>query len=158
MVTKEEVAGLEKAFDVRLPADYVAFILNYPERLKALKKDSGWKQESPAHRELLSDPKALQKINELVRSPNTPWTAEDPEAGFQDDGPWPAHYFVIGDDPTGNYWCLNTKSTGTQVLFYDHDFGTFQKQADSVEQFAAWLVETIEKWNQRQAKKGPRTT
>jgi hypothetical protein len=141
MMTKDQVSNLQRTFGLHLPLGYVAFILNYPERLKAIKTDLGWKQESPADRQLLSEYEPVKRVNELVRLPNTPWT--------KDDGPWPASYFVIGDDETGNYWCLDTNKTDDAVLFYDHERGTFDEQAKSVMEFAGWLVQEIRKWNER---------
>src|ERR1035437_879229 len=122
-MTKEDIANLEQAFGVRLPPDYVAFVTRYPHRLRSLKTDLGWKQESPADRELLGDAEKLRRINELVRIPGTPWTVGD--------GPWPDHCFFVGDDETGNYWCIDSRSASGHILFYDHDSGTFRKQCDN---------------------------
>jgi hypothetical protein len=143
-VTARTLAGLEKAFGLSLPKGYVRFVCRYPDDLLHTKTDLGWKQESPAERQLVNDVAKLQKLNALVRLPGTPWT--------EDDGPWPEHCFVIGDDECGNYWALDTREADSPVYFYDHDYGTFTRQHGSVEEFGRWLVQHIREWNQKQKK------
>jgi hypothetical protein len=80
--------------------------------------------------------------NEDVRKAGTPWT--------EDGGPWPERYFVIGDDQCGNYWVIDLKLTGQEVLFYDHDVGKFEVVHKTVEAFAKELVRSTKKWNREQ--------
>jgi hypothetical protein len=141
-MTDAELAEIEERLSVALPGAYRAFLLPYPAELIAAKKDFGWKKESPSDKQLVNDAAQLIELNEDVREPGTPWTAED--------GPWPTRYFVVGDDLCGNYWCIDLDGPGADVWFYDHDLGDFEPQFSSLDEFAAELLRDVESWNREQ--------
>jgi hypothetical protein len=141
----DDLDVLEAQLRVELPLAYKKFLLAYPTRLSELRRDMGWKQESPADRELLNDPWQLLKDNHCVRMPRTPWT--------DNHGPWPDRYFVIGNNECGDYWALDLSEPSTRVYFYDHERGIFAMQSDSVQDFADWLADDVENWNQRRQEK-----
>jgi len=145
MIRKDDLNLLQVMLGVRLPEDYQKVLLAYPQWLSILRRDMGWKQESPADRELLNDPWQLLKDNHCVRMLRTPWT--------EDDGPWPDRYFVVGNNECGDYWTLNLSEPGSSIYFYDHEKGLFTKQFDTVDAFADWLAQDIKKWNETRATK-----
>src|SRR5207237_929115 len=110
-MTSAELDDIESRLSVRLPACYREFMLDYPPALVETKKDFGWFRESPADRQLQNSARSLLEMNEDLRRPGTPWTAED--------GPWPPCYFAIGNDQCGNYWCIDLKTTDPGIWFYD---------------------------------------
>lgn len=130
---------VRNVLQLRIPKAYAQFIRNYPSRLLNIKRDMSWRQESPASREIVMDPWNIVQLNYGVRLPGTPWTIED--------GPWPEQFFVIGDNQCGDYWVLDVTEPGTTVYFYDHDLGTFEKNHETIEEFAEWLIQDIENWN-----------
>jgi SMI1 / KNR4 family (SUKH-1) len=138
-MTESEIQRLESRLTIRLPDEYRDFLLSYPRQLVEAKKELAWKRESPSERELINDANRLASLNDFIRLPDTPWTS--------DDGPWPRHYFVIGDDECGNYWCLDVRTPTTAVWFYDHDAGEFQQEYDSLHEFADALLVRAEQWN-----------
>jgi SMI1 / KNR4 family (SUKH-1) len=138
-MTDAEVSKIEQRLAIALPAVYRAFLLRYPPPLVSAKKDLGWLQEAPSERQLVNDAGQLIELNEDIRQPGTPWTA--------DDGPWPARYLVIGDDQCGNYWCIDRHASGDRVWFYDHELGVFEQHFGTLEEFAADLLRDVESWN-----------
>jgi len=141
-MTDADVGAIEARFGIQLPADYRRFLLAYPAELIATKKNLGWKQESPAERELYNNPARSIQYNEDARRPGTPWTP--------DDGPWPEHFFIIGDDQCGNYWCVDLDGA-PGVWFYDHDTGDFEPVALSIEEFARDVLLEVRTWNAEQS-------
>ncbi len=79
--------------------------------------------------------------NQDVRRPGTPWVGE---AG----DPWPENYFVIGDDQCGDYWCVDLRTADPGVFFYDHEIGAFERQHDSLHEFAESLLADIAEFNE----------
>lgn len=139
---ESDVARIEERLKLTLPSAYRRFLLNYPSILIETKADLRWCHESLSDRKLRFNIDELIYFNEDVRVPGTPWT--------EDDGPWPDHYFVIGDDQTGNYWVIDVSSSDEAVLFYDHEIGTFTVEHKTLEAFADHLVRSTIKWNEEQ--------
>ena len=141
-----EVAELESSLGFSVPKAYQKFVVNYPAALVTTEIDLSWKKEAPADRQLRIDPIDVLALNRDVRCPGTPWT--------EDEGPWPEHFFVIGDDECGNYWALDQRrAESSAVYFYDHDYGKFTKEHDSLDGFAKHLVEYVEDWNKDKARR-----
>lgn len=139
---ESDVVRLEARLNLTLPIAYRRFLLNYPSILIETKTDLRWCHESLSDRKLRFNIDELIYYNEDVRVPGTPWT--------EDEGPWPDHYFVIGDDQTGNYWVIDVLSSGEMVLFYDHETGTFTVEHKTIQAFTDHLVQATIKWNQEQ--------
>ncbi len=106
---------IETELNISLQSWYKEFIESYPKELEELCYDYDWKKEYVYERELLKNKEALLDINNNLRTDDgTPWI---------NGGPWPNHYFVIGDDECGNYWFIDTQKQDKSIWFYDHDFG-----------------------------------
>ena len=116
---RSDIAAIEAQFDVTLPGEYVSLLLAYSKDLPELV--SGL--------ELYNQQWELVSDNESVR--------KGPLWGVT----WPAHYFVIGSDGAGNYFCIDTKHTAPPILFFDHDDRTFRQEAPSL---AEWLPQLRE--------------
>lgn len=138
-IQEVEIKRLEKKLGLNLPGHDRQFLLNYPSELIETKLDMEWCHESISDRKLRFNLDELGYYNQDVRKSGTPWT--------EDDGPWPDRYFVIGDDQCGNYWVIDLESKGREVLFYDHDEGSFAVVHKTIEGFAKDLVRSTKKWN-----------
>ena len=145
-MTGAELDAIESCLSVRLPAYYREFMLNYPPALVEAKKDFGWFRESPAERQLQRSARSLLEMNEDLRRPGTPWTA--------DDGPWPPCYFAIGNDQCGNYWCIDLTTTDPGIWFYDHDPGRFDLRYATIQAFADELLSDVGSWNRERGSSG----
>src|SRR5215210_7185118 len=139
-MTNADVAKVESALAVTLPAHYRRFLLAYPQSLIDNKLDLGWVQEAPADRQLYNNPARLIELNRDVRLPGTPWVGE---AG----DPWPDNYFVIGDDQCGNYWSVDLQASDPGVWFYDHEIGAFERQHECLHDFGKSLLKEIADFN-----------
>jgi hypothetical protein len=135
-----EVAAMESELALTLPGHYRQFLLAYPQQLLDIKLNLGWVEEAPADRHLCNTSARLIELNREVRLPGTPWVGE---AG----GPWPDHYFVVGDDQCGNYWCVDLRTADAGVWFYNHELGQFERHYGSLEEFGASLVAEIAAFN-----------
>ena len=110
---------------------------SYPPELEQTKLDLGWCQEAIADRYFRKAHGSIEQLNDDVRTPGVPWT--------EGDGPWPNHFFVIGDDQCGNYYAVEAREGGGQVFFYDHDLGTFALAHETLEAFGQHLIrETLD--------------
>jgi hypothetical protein len=144
-MTDADVAALEAALAVTLPDHYRRFLLAYPRPLLDNKLDLGWVQEAPADRQLVNNPARLIELNRAVRLPGTPWVGE---AG----DPWPARYFVVGDDQCGNYWCVDLLTVDPGVWFYDNELGAFERQHASLDEFGESLLAEIAEFNRERGR------
>ncbi len=130
MKTIQEIAA---RFSLQLPVAYVEFLLSFPAELEHTKLNLGWCQEAISDRYLRKAPESIAELNDDVRAPGVPW--------IDDDGPWPNHFFVIGDDQCGNYYAIDIRADDAAVFFYDHDEGSFTLEHESLEAFARHLVQ-----------------
>ncbi len=56
---------------------------------------------------------------------------------------WPDDYFVIGEDGCGNYYIVNADEDDQSVLFYDHDVDIIYRRAESLNDFAARILDEV---------------
>jgi hypothetical protein len=125
---------------VRLPQEYRALLIDYPQLLRNTKTNLGWKQESISDRELYDQANHIIQINLDMRRPGTPWIGEE-------GGPWPDHMFVIGDDQCGDYWCIDVTAPECAVWFYEHDLGEFQPDSPSLAAYIDKTVSDVQSFN-----------
>jgi hypothetical protein len=86
---EKDIAGIETAVGVTLPAHYRRFLLEHAQALRAAKK------KLPMRALLYFGPKEIIAINKgLHDNPRMIEINEDSE-------PWPLNYFVVGTDGGG---------------------------------------------------------
>lgn len=126
-MTDVDLDRIESALALKLPAFYRRFMLDYPRWLP--EKQPDW---SDVEKWELADPDRVIHFNRYVRS-------FEP-AEFFDDGPWPAHYFVIGSERDQNWFFLDLASGSEAVLLFHHEEGEVRREAESLGEFPAALV------------------
>lgn len=119
---------IESALALKLPASYRRFMLDYPRWLPAKQPD--WSDVEKW--ELADDPDRVIRFNQYVRGFGP--------GEFFDDGPWPAHYFVIGSERDQNWYFLDLASGSDAVFLFHHEEGEIRREADSLAEFSAALV------------------
>ena len=137
-MTEDDLKRVEEALDVKLPAPFRTFMLNYPDVLVLTKTDLGNRQESISEREFLNSADSMIHLNKDVRLDDD-WTV--------DGGPWPQKYFVIGDDECGDYYAIDLVNFDGRVYFYEHETGEFEHSANSLADFVDTLVRDVVEFN-----------
>jgi hypothetical protein len=130
----EQFSALESRFSVVLPDFYRAFCRAYPLRLTTTNQ----RDESISEREFVANFDRLIELNEGVR---------DPDLWYFGEHPWPAHFFVIGDDGYGNHFFLDTTGAHKGVLFEDIYSWDIECRAESLEQFVLQIENDIAESN-----------
>jgi cell wall assembly regulator SMI1 len=121
-VTEQEIADIEAAVGVSLPAHYRRFLLEHAGTLRDAK------QRIPMRALLYSEPEEIIWINKGLR--DNPRMIEINE----DSEPWPPNYFVIGTDGGGDYWMVDLNDEKEAFWMYDSEAGGRIVPAD----FASW--------------------
>ncbi|WP_428525647.1 SMI1/KNR4 family protein [Roseibium sp.] len=133
-VTADEMDKLEREFDISLPKDYRAQILNtgLPTPTLALMNA------------IVEDSIDLIDLNELFKPAQAIATTEQwRTAGL------PNELLAIGADSVGNLFCFNVNDLKhecavARVYLWDHDFGATEKISRS---FSNWIGEYTGKWS-----------
>lgn len=123
---------IEKWYDIRLPAEYCSFVLDYP----ALDSES----EQRYLEETIS--RTMEGVvidNDFFRiEGNGPATSP----AFQEHG-WKPSYFVVGSDGCGNYYFLDTAKKPAPVYFFDHERETVEFLASDITGLLAHFQEIL---------------
>jgi len=133
-LTASDLDRIERELALRLPANYRALVINYPDALGPSGPDY----------ELLDDPQQLIDINKLYRA-----------QGFF-GMPWPEHYYSIGGDGSGNDYYLDLRVEPSPVYFADHEGSIYSEQWPSLD---AWLAERVKErreWEQEERQRQER--
>ena len=138
-MTEHEIAGIETAVGIALPAHYRWFLMEHADTLRDAK------QRLPMRAILYSEPGDIVWINKALR--DNPHMIEVNE----DEDPWPPNYFMIGTDGGGDYWMVDVDDSRETFWRYDSESGGLIVPAD----FQSWAeymaalkrdLEQPEKW------------
>jgi hypothetical protein len=127
-MTDADLDRIESALDLKLPAFYREYMLNYPRWLP--ERQPEWSDVTQW--EFADEPDRVIHFNHLVRG------SEPGE--FFDDGPWPAHYFVIGSEAEQNWYFLDLKGGSEAVYLFHHEMGDVAEEARSLGEFPYGLL------------------
>ena len=133
-MTSAELKWIESELGVTLPAAYKQFQREYPVKLFRFRFLDGAGNEEDQYW-LFS---RADKVVAFTRSFRTDHQV------FARGGklkPWPEQYLVIGSegDYGGDCFCLDIATAAGGVYRFDHEKGTFQKQAGSIKEYATKL-------------------
>ena len=128
-MTNAELDRIESALGVKLPAFYRRFMLDYPRWLP--EKQPDWSDVERG--ELANEPNRVIHFNRYVRGFGP--------GEFFDDRPWPDHYFVIGSEEEQNWYFLDLEGGSEAVFLFHHEEGEVRREAESLAEFPAALVE-----------------
>lgn len=127
-MTDADLDRIESALDLKLPAFYRRFVLNYPQHLA----DEQPEWSDIEKWELANDPDRVIHFNQYVR---------DARPGeFFDDRAWPTHYFVIGSEQEQNWYFLDLQSESEVVYLFHHEMGDVAQEAPSLAAFPDSLL------------------
>lgn len=127
-MTDADLDCIEAALDLKLPAFYRQYMLNYPRWLPEQQP-----QCSDVTRwEFADDPEQVIRFNQYVRSCSP--------GEFFDDKPWPRHYFVIGSERDQNWYFLDLRAGSEAVFLFHHEMGDVAQEAASLADFPASLI------------------
>lgn len=130
-MTAADLARIEAALGFELPASYRQFMLRYPrERLLAAQPE--W-LEPVTEWEFADNPDRVVAFNRFVRT--------QPDRVFMDDGPWPDHLLVIGNEADINYFAIDRTGADPTVLRWNHENGKLEPRADSLDDFVRYLLD-----------------
>jgi hypothetical protein len=127
-MTDADLDRIEAALDLKLPAFYRRYMLTYPRWLADKQPD--WSDVT--RWEFADDPDRVIHFNRYVRS------FEPGE--FFDDGPWPAHYFVIGSEREQNWYFLDLVGGSEEVFLFHHEMGDVAPVAATLSGFPDSLL------------------
>ncbi len=128
-MTNAELDRIESALDLKLPAFYRQYMLDYP--LWLVDKQPEWSDVVMG--EFANDADRIIEFNQEVR-----------EAGpgeFFDDRTWPLHYFVIGSECEQNWYFLDLASGTETVYLFHHEMGEVSPAAESLDKFPDALLD-----------------
>lgn len=128
-MTADDLDRIAAALDLELPGFYRKMMLQYPRWL--VERQPSW--SDVARGDFADDPGRVIHFNRLVR--------DGGPGEFFDDGPWPAHYFVIGSEEEQNWYFLDLAGGSEAVYQYHHDRGEVIMLAPSLREFPAALAE-----------------
>jgi len=129
-MTNTELDRIESALDVKLPAFYRQYMLNYP--LWLTEKQPEW--SDVAMGEFANDADRIIEFNRYVRGAG-------PDEFF-DDRTWPLHYFVIGSECEQNWYFLDLASGSETVYLFQHEMGDVAPAAESLAKFPDALLQS----------------
>jgi hypothetical protein len=110
-MNESDLAGIEAAVGVSLPAHYRRFLMEHAETLRDAK------QRIPMRALLYFEPEDIIGINRGLRdNPRMIEINEDTE-------PWPPDYFVIGTNGGGDYWMVDLSDESEAFWTYDSEAG-----------------------------------
>jgi len=121
-MTHNDVLRIERELGITVPGDYQALVTDYPAELFQYAADF----------DLMDDSERLIAMNRQVRS--------GPFYGAE----WPAHYFAIGEDGCGDYYCLDLTRSSSPVIFFDHETRSFVELARSLQEWWPMVIREYE--------------
>ena len=127
-MTKADLDRIESTLDLKLPAFYPRFMLDYPKWLP--EKQPEW--ANVTEWEFANDADRVIHFNQYVRSCEPGW--------FFDDIPWPPHYFVIGSEAEQNWYFLDLAGGSEAVYLFHHEMGEVGQEAASLSEFPYSLI------------------
>jgi hypothetical protein len=127
-MTNADLDRIESALNLKLPAFYRCYMLNYLRWL--VEKQPKWSDVT--RWEFADDPDRVIHFNQYVR--------EAAPGEFFDGGPWPAHYFVIGSEAKQNWYFLDLAGGSEAVYLFHHEMGDVAQEAGSLTEFPQVLL------------------
>lgn len=139
-MTAKDLATIESELNLVLPKHYREFMLNYPAAVSEARLDLGDEQRSPEESYFLNHANLVIEANKRVREPGLMMVNAETE-------PWPDKYFVIGNDGSGNLWCILKGNRSQSVWYFDHEEGWFGRQSKSLQEYTEYTLTFIEEFN-----------
>jgi cell wall assembly regulator SMI1 len=109
-MTADDITQIERELGMSVPADYRALVTAYPANLPA---------EARGY-DLLDHPSYIITENRSARRSTV--------HGIR----WPDPYFIIGQDGSGGWFCLDTQRNHSPVIYFDHEDRSFREVAASL--------------------------
>ncbi len=109
-----------------IPGPYLELMANYPAELN---RPYPGVPELISEFELAADPQAVIRLNQMVREEDI-WTEE---------GPWPTHLLVIGEEIGGDLAALNLDEPGFPVERLLHEVAKFKRVAANLTDYIKLL-------------------
>ena len=121
-----------------LPADYIDLLANYPQELTTAVRaiDESDSLGTVADAELLQSLECVIALNLEVRG--QPLVTPDGTEQL-----WPDQFAVIGENGSGNYFCIDVNRDIEGIIEYDHQSVEFSECAESLQDFVDMLLETF---------------
>jgi len=121
-MTLDDVSRIERELGITVPADYRTLITDYPPELF----------QHAADFDLMDASARVVAMNRQVRT------------GQFYGVSWPAHYFAIGENGCGDYYCLDLSRSLSPVIFFDHETRSFVERAQSLQEWWPMVVREYE--------------
>ena len=97
-----------------LPSEYVSALTSF-DAVAAEYKLTDDEQTDIEHWDFPRDPERLAELNDQIRAASTKWGEE-----YE---PWPETRFVIGENGTGDLFCIDTSGVHPGVACWNHELG-----------------------------------
>ena len=127
----EELREIEKQFNLKLPSEYVKFILAYPTLPDS--QDQKYLEER-----ILRNASLVVSYNEFFREELLELVPET----FDTTLPWGKHFLLVGSDGCGNYYFLDTTQSPAPVHFFDHETGELEYLAADIHGLYKHFIDT----------------
>lgn len=111
-----KIKQIEKTLNLKFNSSYRFLLQKYGSFYCPNLLDILVKQESK-----IPDLNSIIKLEDLIELNNGYW-----------NGGMPKEYFLFGLDCMGNAFCFSKKNYSNEIYFFDHDFLTITKIADSL--------------------------
>ncbi|MEZ5943583.1 MAG: SMI1/KNR4 family protein [Planctomycetaceae bacterium] len=120
-----DLAKIEKATGLTLPAAYATLLRKFPAELLALLKF-----DEPDERMLFTDARTIVRWNKFFRKPDYEYENSSGEICQ-----FPSNHIVIGANSGGDFYHIDTRRKRTAVLFWCHETGEFTECAKHLDAF-----------------------
>jgi hypothetical protein len=144
-MTEADLANLEAALGVTLPAFYRQFMLDYPADLLTATYGPDGQPGEPADDWLHYKPETIIRDNQEARQ-HLAFERWNGSAYAPD--PWPTNFLVIGSDGGGDCWFIKLDEGSQMVWRYYHERGRYRLSAISLAQYADRLRQLFVKFRQ----------
>ncbi|NGN96572.1 SMI1/KNR4 family protein [Grimontia sp. S25] len=127
----EGLRAIEEKLNLKLPSEYVNFILSYPKL-----PDS--EEQKYLEETIFRDSETVIRDNEFFRDELLELVQET----FDITLAWGKHFLLVGSDGCGNYYFLDTTRTPAPVHFFDHESGGLECLASDIHGLYKHFIDT----------------
>jgi hypothetical protein len=127
-MTKSEIELLEKELQIKLPADYQHYLLNFPTELNK------HASTSPQTNELINDP--LQLIEENKDAAEV-FGQKQADVNFI----WQKNYFLIGFDESVGFYFLDLDQNPSPVYCFDYEMDESSVFMSTIDDYIKFVIE-----------------
>jgi SMI1 / KNR4 family (SUKH-1) len=127
-MTKSDIELLEKEFQIKLPADYQHYLLNYPIEL---------------NKQANANPHTIELINDLQQLIEENKDAAEVFGKVQADGSfvWQKNYFLIGFDESVGFYFLDLDQNPSPVYCFDFEMDESSEFMPTIDEYIKFVIE-----------------